>query len=54
VFLPECMSVYHMCAWCLRRLEEGSEALELVLQTVVSHYLGAGHGTQDLWKNKFS
>ena len=40
--LPACMSVYHVCAWCLWRSEEESDDLELEFQTVVSCHEGAG------------
>ena len=35
--LPACMSVYHMCAWCLWRSEEG-KSLGLESKSVVSHH----------------
>lgn len=37
--LPASMSVHHMCARCLWRLED---SLEVELRTVVSCYVGAG------------
>ena len=40
IVLPAWMLVYHMCAWCLRRPEEGVKSLELGV-TVMSCYLGA-------------
>ena len=35
--LPASISVYHVCAWCLWRSEEGIRCLELELQVVVNH-----------------
>lgn len=28
--LPVCMSVYHVCAWCPRRPEEGMDRLDML------------------------
>lgn len=36
-----CVHVYHICAWCSRRPEEGIGFPGLDLQTVVSHQTGA-------------
>lgn len=38
-----CSVYYHMCAWCLQRV---LSPLELVLQRVVSHYIGGRDPTQ--------
>ena len=38
-----CMYVHHMHAWSLQRSEEGEQPLELELQTVVRHHVGAGN-----------
>ena len=40
--LPACVFVQHMHAWCLRRLEECVDHLELELWMVVSHHVDDG------------
>jgi hypothetical protein len=47
--LPACMSVHH--AWCLQKTEEVSDALDLKLQMVMSHHVGAGNQTRVLYKS---
>jgi hypothetical protein len=42
--MPECMSVYHVCAVALRDQKRVLEPLKSELQTVVSHRVGAGNG----------
>ena len=42
--VPACVSIHHMSARCLQRLEEG-------LQIFVSHYLDAGNQSWVLWKS---
>lgn len=39
--LPVCIYVHHMCVWCPQMLE-GVGSLELELQVVVDHHVGAG------------
>jgi hypothetical protein len=34
--LPACMSMHHICAWCLQIIEDGLRPLELKLQMVVT------------------
>lgn len=46
--LPACLSVHHLCAWCLRRTEEHINFLELESWVVVSHHLSSGNWTQIL------
>lgn len=41
--------VHHMHTWCLQRSERVLELLELELEMVVSHHVGAGNLL--LWKN---
>lgn len=42
MLLSACISVYYICAWCLKRLEESIiNPWGLELQTVVSHHVGA-------------
>jgi hypothetical protein len=41
--LPSCMSVHHMCAWCLRMSEGVLELLEQELWVVVRYYVSAGN-----------
>jgi hypothetical protein len=52
--LPACVFVQHMHAWCLRRLEECVDHLELELWMVVSHHVDDGSQAwvfflQDQW-----
>jgi hypothetical protein len=47
--LPACMFVY-VYAWCLRV----SVLLELELQVVEEHHMGAGNEIKVLWKNSQS
>lgn len=42
--LPECMSVYHIHAWCLKRAEEGIWSYGTGV-IVMSHYVGPGRWT---------
>lgn len=39
--LPECMSVHHKYAWCLRRSEKYPGPLELELESIGSHHVDA-------------
>lgn len=45
------VSGHYLCAWCLQRVEEGVDPLELKLQTVTSCYVGTGNWNQVLWKS---
>lgn len=49
--LLACLPVRHMCPWSLRKPEEGMDAVELELQTVSSHHVGAGNETMVLSKS---
>lgn len=43
VCMPECVSVYHMCAQCLWGVRNGgSDPLELEIQIAVSFCVGVG------------
>jgi len=37
-----CMYVYYMCDWYPRKPDEDVRSLDLELQKVVSHHVGAG------------
>jgi hypothetical protein len=50
--LPAYKSVYYLCAWCLWRPEKVSDLLELELQTIVSHHMGARNQTLTFWKRR--
>ena len=41
--LPPSKSLHQMHTWYLWRPEEGTDPLELELQTIVSHHVGAGN-----------
>jgi hypothetical protein len=43
--LPRCMSVHHICVWCLWRPDKSIGSLELELNTVVSHHVAAWKST---------
>lgn len=45
---PAYMFVHHVCAWCLRKPEEGLHPLDQELQMVVSHHAGAENQAQVL------
>ena len=45
------VSGHYLCAWCLQRVEEGVDPLELELQTATSCYVGTGNWNQVLWKS---
>lgn len=45
--LPTCLYMYQRCAWCLQK-RMVSDPLELQLQAVVRHHVGAWNGTQFL------
>lgn len=47
-YLLACTSMHHMC---VLPSEEGLDPLELEIQTLVSHHLGAKNQSQVLWKN---
>jgi hypothetical protein len=40
--------MYMSVPWCLQKPEESLDPLELELQMVVNHHVGAEHGTQVL------
>lgn len=46
-----CMYIHHVCVCCLKMAEEGSDPLEIELQVVKSHHVGAGKWTQALGKS---
>ena len=50
VLSPSGKLLFYVLFWCLQRLEEGTSSLELELQMVVSHHVGAGDGTWVLRK----
>lgn len=41
MFCLQCVSVHHMYAWCLRVQKRALNSLELELQKIVSHDMGA-------------
>lgn len=43
--LRACVYVHHMHAWCLQRQKRVLQPLELQLQAVLSHCVGAEDGT---------
>lgn len=45
------MNVYHMPAWCLKVQRRVPDPLELELQAVVNHHVGAGNRAQALCKS---
>lgn len=49
--LQVCMSLYHSGAWCPQRSEKDLRSLELELQMVGSHIVGAGNQIWDLWNS---
>lgn len=46
--LPACISVGHLCTWCLWRSAEPSDPLEVELEGVANHRVGAGNQTSVL------
>lgn len=46
--LPAHMAVYHLCAWCPQRLEEGTRSLEAGVSDDCEHHVGAGALTRVL------
>jgi hypothetical protein len=51
--LAACIFVLFLCAWYLRRPEEGIRFLGTeVTKSCKPHYVGAGYQTRDLWKKQ--
>lgn len=50
--LPVCVSLYHMCSWCLWRPEEGIVPWELELKVVTTSHICAGNQIEFLCQSK--
>ena len=52
--LPACISVHHMCAWCLQRQKRALDPLRLELQIIVGCHVGTETWAPTLWRGAYA